>query len=286
MIFWIASYPKSGNTWLRALISSYYYSSDGVFNQDLLKKIDQFPTKKYFKGFDYDQKVATDTCKLWIKAQEKINANNKELKFFKTHNIFGKLNNYDFTNNQNSIGCLYVIRDPRNVFTSLKNHYQLNDEQAIKWMTNDKNFIYYVQKFEENGFSDFQFISSWSVHYKSWKMQKKLPIKFIKYEELQNETYYVFKEIIKFINEIMNNKEKVNIDKIKSVLKTTSFEKLKQNEVDHGFSEAVTTKEDKNKKISFFNLGPRNDWKKIIDDDLKIKLESIFEKDLKELSYQ
>jgi hypothetical protein len=286
MIFWIASYPKSGNTWLRALISSYYYSSDGVFNQDLLKKIDQFPTKKYFKGFDYDQKVATDTCKLWIKAQEKINANNKELKFFKTHNIFGKLNNYDFTNNQNSIGCLYVIRDPRNVFTSLKNHYQLNDEQAIKWMTNDKNFIYYVQKFEENGFSDFQFISSWSVHYKSWKMQKKLPIKFIKYEELQNETYYVFKEIIKFINEIMNNKEKVNIDKMKSVLKTTSFEKLKQNEVDHGFSEAVTTKEDKNKKISFFNLGPRNDWKKIIDDDLKIKLESIFEKDLKELSYQ
>ena len=285
MIFWIASYPKSGNTWLRALISSYYYSNDGVFNQELLKKIDQFPTKKYFKGFDYNKKVATDTCKLWIKAQERINANSKELKFFKTHNIFGKLNNYDFTDIQNSIGCLYVVRDPRNVFTSLKNHYQLNDEQAIKWMTNDKNFIYYVQKFEENGFSDFQFISSWNVHYKSWKMQKKLPIKFIKYEDLQNETYYVFKEIIQFINKITNNKEKVNIKKIKKVLKTTSFEKLKQNEIDHGFSEAVSSKEDKNQKIPFFNLGPKNDWRKIINNDLKSKLESIFEKDLKELSY-
>lgn len=285
MIFWIASYPKSGNTWLRALISSYYYSNDGIFNQDLLKKIDQFPTKKYFKGFDYNKKVATDTCKLWIKAQERINANIKELKFFKTHNIFGKLNNYDFTDIKNSIGCLYVVRDPRNVFTSLKNHYQLNDEQAIKWMTNDKNFIYYVQKFEENGFSDFQFISSWNVHYKSWKMQKKLPIKFIKYEDLQNETYYVFKEVIKFINKITNNKEKVNINKIKNVLKTTSFEKLKQNEIDHGFSEAVSSKEDKNQKIPFFNLGPKNDWRKIINNDLKSKLESIFEKDLKELSY-
>jgi len=285
MIFWIASYPKSGNTWLRALISSYYYSDNGVFNQNLLKKIDQFPTKKYFNGFDYNKKVATDTCKFWIKAQEKINVNTKELKFFKTHNIFGKLNNYDFTDRQNSIGCIYVVRDPRNVFTSLKNHYQLNDEQAIKWMTNDKNFIYYVQKFEENGFSDFQFISSWNVHYKSWKLQKKIPIKFIKYEDLQNQTYYVFKEVIDFINEITNNKEKVNVNKIKTVLKTTSFEKLKKDEIDNGFSEAVTSKEDKNKKIPFFNLGPKNDWRKIISDDLKFKLESIFEKDLKELSY-
>ncbi|MDC0240273.1 sulfotransferase domain-containing protein [Candidatus Pelagibacter sp.] len=285
MIFWIASYPKSGNTWLRALISSYYYSNDGIFNQDLLKKIDQFPTKKYFDEFDYNKKVATDTCKLWIKAQEKINVNIKELKFFKTHNIFGKINNYDFTDSQNSIGVLYVVRDPRNVFTSLKNHYQLNDNQAIKWMTNDKNFIYYIQKFEQNGYSDFQFISSWNIHYKSWKMQKKIPIKFIKYEDLQNQTYIVFKEVIKFINEITNNKEKINVDKIKTVLKTTSFEKLKKNEIDQGFSEAMTTREDKNKKIPFFNLGPKNDWKKIISDDLKIKLESIFEKDLKELSY-
>ncbi len=285
MIFWIASYPKSGNTWLRALISTYYYTENGNFNQKLLKKIDQFPTKKYFKEFNYNKKVVDDTCKLWIKAQEKINENTRGLKFFKTHNIFGKLNNYDFTNEQNSIGCLYVVRDPRNVFTSLKNHYQLNDEQAIKWMTNDKNYIYYVQKFEENGYSDFQFISSWSTHYKSWKIQKKLPIKIIRYEDLQNQTYAVLMDIIKFINRITNNKEKINIDKIKTTLRTTSFEKLKQNEIEHGFSEAVTDKEDRNKKIPFFNLGPKNDWRKIINDDLKLKLENIFEKDLKELSY-
>ena len=285
MIFWIASYPKSGNTWLRALISTYYYTENGNFNQKLLKKIDQFPTKKYFKEFNYNKKVVDDTCKLWIKAQEKINENTRGLKFFKTHNIFGKLNNYDFTNEQNSIGCLYVVRDPRNVFTSLKNHYQLNDEQAIKWMTNDKNYIYYVQKFEENGYSDFQFISSWSTHYKSWKIQKKLPIKIIRYEDLQNQTYAVLMDIIKFINRITNNKEKINIDKIKTILRTTSFEKLKQNETDQGFSEAVTDKEDRNKKIPFFNLGPKNDWREIINDDLKLKLENIFEKDLKELSY-
>ena len=49
MIFWIASYPKSGNTWLRTLISAYYYSKDGKFTQNLIKNIGQFPEKKHFQ---------------------------------------------------------------------------------------------------------------------------------------------------------------------------------------------------------------------------------------------
>ena len=71
MIFWIASYPKSGNTWLRALISSYYYSKDGVFQEKIIKNIGQFPEKKHFTSFNYDPKIVTDTTRFWIKAQEK-----------------------------------------------------------------------------------------------------------------------------------------------------------------------------------------------------------------------
>ena len=43
-----------------------------------------------------------------------------------------------FTNKQNSAGCIYIVRDPRNVITSLKNHYEMNDEEALKWMTKFK----------------------------------------------------------------------------------------------------------------------------------------------------
>ena len=92
MIFWIASYPKSGNTWLRALLSSYFYSDDGTFKQDLLGNIEQFPEKKHFSEFNYDAKIVIETSRFWIKAQEKINLNNK-LNFFKTHNILGSINN-------------------------------------------------------------------------------------------------------------------------------------------------------------------------------------------------
>ena len=145
MIFWIASYPKSGNTWLRTLISSYYYSKNGVFNEKLIKNIGQFPEKKHFQGFDYLPKLVIDTSRFWIKAQERINKDNK-LRFFKTHNVFGSINNRKFTNKENSIGCIYIVRDPRNVITSLRNHYELDYTQALTWMLDHKKYIYDYEK--------------------------------------------------------------------------------------------------------------------------------------------
>jgi len=285
MIFWIASYPKSGNTWLRILISCYYYTENGLFYENVFKKIGQFPEKMHFTSFEYDKNIVTDTTRFWIKAQEKINDDNK-LKFFKTHNAFGALNNNHFTNSKNSIGAIYVVRDPRNVITSLKNHYELNDEQALKWMMNEKNFIYDVEKFKVDGYSDFQFVSSWNTNFKSWKSQKKIPIKIIKYEDLLNETYVVFKDVVEFINMTTNNKQKIDKEKLKNAVNSTLFDKLKDSEQKNGFSEAITSKKDNKKKISFFNLGPKNDWRKILDKDLQIKIGNVFEKEIIELEYK
>ena len=95
--------------------------------------IDQFPQKSYFKDFDYDPTKTTDTSKFWIKAQEKIN-NDKKFKFFKTHNILGSINNNNFTNKKNTIGAIYVVRDPRNIVTSLQNHYEISKDEALNFM--------------------------------------------------------------------------------------------------------------------------------------------------------
>ena len=283
MIFWIASYPKSGNTWLRTLISSYYYSEDGIYKDNLIKKIGQFPEKRHFTEFKYDQNIITDTSRLWLKAQQKINQD-KQLRFFKTHNAFGALNNQHFTDRENSIGCIYIVRDPRNVITSLKNHYEMNDEQALKWMANEKNFIYDVQNLKKDGYSDFQFISSWETNYKSWIVQKQIPFMIVKYENLLKETYLVFKDIIEFINKTTDINDKIYKNKLKNSVQSTLFNKLKDNEKKHGFSEAILSKKS-NKKIPFFFLGPENDWKKILPKDLKTKLNKTYEKNLKELSY-
>ena len=281
MIFWIASYPKSGNTWLRSLLCAYYYSSDGNFNQKLLKNISQFPEKHHFVNFDYNPKIVTDTSRFWIKAQNEINRDSK-LKFFKTHNILGAINNNNFTNKENSIGGIYLVRDPRNIITSLQNHFELNKEEALQFMLSEKKYLY--DYYQANDYSDFQFISSWDKNYKSWKLQKKIPIKIIRYEDLLDQTFTVFKDVIEFINKSINSSEQINKSKIKNAVNSTLFSKLQSKEKNEGFSEAILSKKG-DKKIPFFFMGPDNDWKKILDKNVKNKIIEAFEKNLNELSY-
>ena len=72
MIIWLASYPKSGNTWLRSIISSLVYTEDGLFSFKLLNKIPQFPSQKYFKEFTNDFTNIHEIKKLWIAFLSKI----------------------------------------------------------------------------------------------------------------------------------------------------------------------------------------------------------------------
>ena len=281
MIFWIASYPKSGNTWLRALLSSYYYSNKGFFDQNLLKQIGQFPEKNYFNNFNYNPKIVADTSKFWIKAQEKINLDNK-LRFFKTHNVLGAIGNNIFTNNKNTIGGIYVVRDPRNVITSIQNHYELDKDEALKFMLSERKYIHDYRK--KNDYSDFQFISSWEKNYQSWIKQNFFPIKIVKYEDLNEKTFEIFREIIEFIETTTGNKK--GFDRIRAMnsIQSTSFDKMKEIEKKQGFLESVLSKND-TKKIPFFHLGPKNNWKNIFDQKYLEKLNSIFKVNLKELNY-
>ena len=258
MIFWIASYPKSGNTWIRSLLSSYYYTDDGVFTGDsLLKNIGQFPEKKHFKTFDYNTAVPGDTAKFWIKAQEQLNKD-KKLRFFKTHNFLGKIGNTQFTDEKNTLAAIYIIRDPRNVITSLKNHFEMSYEESLEFMINERKYTY--DYFKKNDFSDFQFLSSWEKNYQTWINNKIFPTLIIKYENLIKQTYEEFKKIIKFVDNLIEKDNEFQKTKALNALSSTSFSNLKKIENTKGFSESLDSKT-KNVRIPFFHLGPENNWK-------------------------
>ena len=168
MIIWLASYPKSGNTWLRSLISSYYFSTNGTFDFNLLNYIDQFPAPKYFEDVKNNIINPEDFSKYWLSKQSEINKD-KKLRFFKTHAAMCKINNNPFTDNKNTLGAIYILRDPRNLITSLSNHYQLNINESLDFMIEEKKAL--VDRVD-NKFKAFVPIFSWRFHLKSWIQNK------------------------------------------------------------------------------------------------------------------
>ena len=158
----------------------------------------------------------------------------------------------------------------------------MNYDEALNFIKSDRKFIYDYNK--KNDYSDFQLISSWEKNYQSWKNNKIFPIKFIKYEDLDKETFKVFKSIIEFISSISNDKKDFSRDKAINAINSTSFEALKNLEKSKGFVESVISNNDK-KKIPFFHLGPENDWKKILKKETIVDLEKNFKNSLKDLNY-
>jgi hypothetical protein len=281
MIIWLSSYPKSGNTWLRSLLASYYFSKEGDFNFNLLKYIDQFPSYDYFKNYDKTFINPTDTAEFWIEEQRKINSNNK-IKFFKTHNALCKINNYSFTDSKNTLAAIYIIRDPRNVITSLANHYEIDTDQAFEFMTTEQKAI--TQK-KENSYVGFVALFSWIFHQESWTNNKLFPTLVIRYEDLQNETFLTLKKVIDFIEKQINSKNSFNRNKAKKSVQSCDFERLKKLEINEGFNESPISKKN-NSRINFFKLGKDNDYKKLLTEELISKMNLKFKNEIKKFNYE
>jgi len=278
MIIWLASYPKSGNTWVRSLLSAYYYSKNGNFNFELLKNIDVYPQQKYF---DVKIDKPGEINSYWDISQEKI-ISKKKIKILKTHNSLLALNGKNFTKPQYTLGIVYIVRDPRNVITSLKNHYDLDYQQSLDFMLNEKKYLYDIQ--ENKDYADFHFLSSWSNHYKSWINNSFFKKMVIKYEDLENNTYKTLKNLIIYINNLQQINEKIDEVKINNCIKTTNFEILKHKEKKEGFPENVYSQKTK-KKIDFFHLGSKNKWREVVPKEFHEKINNIFKEDLKNLKY-
>ena len=234
----------------------------------------------YFEKYHDDFSSPESTAKYWLAQQDMINKDNK-LRFFKTHNAMCRINNFRFTDASKTQGAIHIVRDPRNIISSLSHHYQIEIKEALSFMKNEKKAL--VEK-KDGRFLGFVPIFSWKLHQKSWSECKGFPVLTIRYEDLQSETLITFKKVFEFIQSISNLKIHFDEEKAKKTIKSCEFEKLQKLEIEQGFKESMTKKNSK-EKIRFFNLGKENNYKKLVDSQIISEMNFLYKDQLRKYNY-
>ena len=247
----LASYPKSGNTWMRAIISN-LYNFDKDFNLKTLKSIPLLSIKKNFHEFE--NKIYSDNNVLdfdWVSeniidCQKILNKKSNHLNIFKTHSVRHK----KFTNETVNAGFIYIIRDPRDIIVSLKNFSGKEIDETI-------NELLFQKKLMINTNGAMELLSTWDLHVQSWLNYNTVPRLIIRYEDLKSNP----KENIINIKEFLNKIHKLNIDlsdqQIDKIIENSNFNNLKKLENQNGFDEA-------SKHSKFFRSGNSNQWKDVL----------------------
>ena len=286
MIIWLSSYPKSGNTLLRSMISAYFFTQDGNFNFKTLNNINQFPDFKLFENYGINTSDHMEIVKNYINVQRQINTKDKNsIRFIKTHSGLRNINGYPFTDLNNSLCAIYIVRDPRSVAKSYANHNQMSLERASDRMLEDKATLGGLKNPINEADKILKHMGSWSSNYESWKVFKKYNrYLLVKYEDMIKNKEKTFVTIIKFIHKLADLKFTIDGDKLKNILQTTSFEYMQKAEKNFGFEESVKTKKD-SEKNTFFKYCPKINTPETLPAEIKKKLEMALKKEMEELGY-
>ena len=276
MIVWLASYPKSGNTWMWLFIKSYLNPPKKKFSLNYHKDdpimLEPFPDERMFDKLKINYENFFDLSKNWVNLQSLINLNNKT-NYLKTHNAMCTVNNHKFTNIQNTLGAIYIVRDPRDVLISYSSYMEKSMDETLKFMLNKET--YEVGEFKKKIYNK-TLLGSWSDHYNSWKNYKSREIIIIKYEDMVNSPSSTFLKVLTYLSKII----KIDVDhtKMDKAIEETSFKNLKSLEINEGFK----TNPSKNE---FFRKGVVGDWREKLNKEQVEKIEKAFEAEMIELGY-
>jgi hypothetical protein len=250
-IVWLASYPKSGNTWFRAFLTALL--NDGEVDINDMETDGIFSSRQIFDlCTDLDSTCLTDE-EVKLLQPDVFNClaaiTNKERLFIKVHDAYTYNQLHKPIIPVESTFCaIYIIRNPLDVACSFASHLDRTIDEAIHIM-NNPNGILVKQKDNLNINNQFiQLMHSWSGHVESWTEQSGIPLLIIRYEDLFNDPLTLFTQAVRFIGLT------ANAGQIKKATSASSFSQLKWNENEKGFRERITSN-------TFFRKGKSGNWK-------------------------
>ena len=201
-IVWLASYPKSGNTWCRIFLSNYLNKTNEPANINKLDIGAIFSSRSIIEentGYDISELTANECDELRNFAFSKWAENYEENAFLKTHDAYLLLpNGENMFPIESTKAAICFVRNPLDVAVSFANHMATTPEKAAEKMC-DSDFCLAASTKKYNQ-QVRQKLLSWSGHINSWTMQKEFPVLVVRYEDMLENPYREFKLILDFLN--------------------------------------------------------------------------------------
>ena len=250
-IVWLASYPKSGNTWLRAVLTNYLQRSkqpasiNGLLGSSIASGRELF---NELLGLDSGDMTWDEVMRYRPQFHEALAHELSPPAFIKVHEAFLRLPcGAALFPKAATAGVIYLVRSPLDVAVSYGHHRQCSIDSTIEWMNNPTA----MENWADGGISIHfpELLLTWSGHVSSWLDQQELPLQVLCYEDMLKAPMAAFDAVLRFAGLDMDEA------RLAQAIDCAAFSRLRAQEEQFGFAERQPT------APSFFRTGVAGSWR-------------------------
>lgn len=257
-IVWLASYPKSGNTWFRVFLSNLLSKENGPVDINNLYATPIASNRELFDeatGLSSSDLTSDEIDNLRPGVYEYAARNSKEILFQKVHDAWLITESGEpMFSGKVTKSVVYFVRNPLDVAVSFSNHLSKSLESTVKIMAD--NSYAFGSTSNRLHFQLRQRLLTWNNNVKSWVDESNLPIIVLRYEDMKSDTFATFSKALKFID------IEATSDEIVKAIRFSDIKEMQKQEAVKGFKEKPAN------ASSFFRKGEAGTWRKELSDDL------------------
>ncbi|MEQ9242681.1 sulfotransferase domain-containing protein [Roseovarius indicus] len=270
-IVWLASYPKSGNTWVRIFLANYFANEDKPLSINDAGRFgfgdSAASMYRQVAGGPIDPNNKRQILALRPHLLKAIASNGASVNFIKTHNVDSQVFGVDLIPPQPTRTAIYIVRNPLDVTLSFARHFAMSHDAAVETMGRSN----YVT--ESNAKQVTEYRASWSDHVTSWTQEKRFPVVLLRYEDMLQDPVKAF--------EGMLTRAALPVDRarIEKAVRFSSFEEVSKQEKEGGFKETSEVAD------QFFTFGTSGQWQTELAPELVEKVRKQHRKMMKKHGY-
>ena len=271
-IIWLASFPKSGNTWMRSFLHNLLRNPTESYDINTLTDFTYGEAQtRWFRPFDPrpgSQYSLDDVRRMRPLVHRHLTTLSPASVFVKTHNALIEDQGVPTVTMEATAGAIYIIRDPRDVVISYSHHQGKPVDFVIDMMRDEAACV------AGDDATVYEYLSSWSRHVQSWTHTPNPQLLVLRYEDMLDQPVKSFGAVTKFLG---IDVPRPRLDK---AMKLSSFKVLKAQEQRKGFIERPAQAD-----AAFFREGKAGQWRKILTPDQVARIEAHHGEQMRRFGY-